>query len=239
MMKNQSKSSARLRPFALLPAMAVAMLVSNSSCVKNAQNRVSETDPDENVSMTGDIRYQHNEGSNEIIIRYPGESENQSAPLVIIDGVEATLEDMKELSSSEIESVAVENDKDVLAKYGDRAAGGVVIVKTKVAYVAESADACPVTRPEYPGGVNQLYNDLAEIIKWKDSLKEGRVVVGFTVDKDGSMTDFKVVHGLSPENDSYAIECLKKIKTKWTPGKDADGNLVKVNFVLPISFRTE
>lgn len=52
MMKNRSKNSARLRSLALLPAIAVALVLTNSSCVKDAQKEVSQAESAEEIQIS-------------------------------------------------------------------------------------------------------------------------------------------------------------------------------------------
>ena len=66
---------------------------------------------------------------------------------------------------------------------------------------------------------------------------QGRVVTQFVVDKDGSITDVKVVRSLDPMLDKEAVRLVKSMP-KWTPGK-LNGSPVRVKYILPISFRLE
>ena len=64
---------------------------------------------------------------------------------------------------------------------------------------------------------------------------EGRVFVQFVVDKDGSVSDVKVVKGIGAGCDEEAERVLK-LSPKWSPGKER-GRSVKVRMVLPIIFK--
>lgn len=64
---------------------------------------------------------------------------------------------------------------------------------------------------------------------------KGRVIVRFTVDKDGNVTSPEVVEGVSPELDAEALRVVKSMP-KWNPGI-VDGKPADVKFTLPISFR--
>ncbi len=62
-MKNQTQGNARLRSLALLPAVAVALLVSNSSCVKNAQEQVADSaQPDSTALDALGVRIRNTDG---------------------------------------------------------------------------------------------------------------------------------------------------------------------------------
>ena len=64
---------------------------------------------------------------------------------------------------------------------------------------------------------------------------EGKVYVQFVVEKDGKLTDIKVMRGLGNGCDEEAIRTIN-LMPKWTPGKQ-EGKNVRVRYVLPISFK--
>jgi periplasmic protein TonB len=95
--------------------------------------------------------------------------------------------------------------------------------------------------PQFPGGINALRNYLSKELKYpKDSRRagiEGRVLVGFIVNKDGAITDIKVVQSVSDELDQEALRVVKKM-VKWEPGTE-DDEAVKVAFRLPVQFQLQ
>ena len=92
--------------------------------------------------------------------------------------------------------------------------------------------------PEYPGGMAECMKFLSENVKYPASAHEaniqGRVIVKFTVQKDGTLTDVQIVRGVNPELDAEAIRVVKMMP-KWKPGKQK-GKSVNVNFTIPITF---
>ena len=68
-------------------------------------------------------------------------------------------------------------------------------------------------------------------------MNKGRVFVGFVVSKDGSITDVKILKGVSPRLDAEAIRLVEEMP-KWKPGKQR-GKAVNVRFNLPITFRLQ
>jgi protein TonB len=66
---------------------------------------------------------------------------------------------------------------------------------------------------------------------------EGKVFVQFVVDKDGSLSDVKVIKGIGAGCDEEAIRVLKE-SPKWTPGKQR-GRPVRVRMSLPIFFKIQ
>ena len=95
--------------------------------------------------------------------------------------------------------------------------------------------------PEYPGGMEALYKYLAENIHYPEQAKndqiQGRVVISFVVEKDGSISDAKVVRGIGGGCDEEALRVVNAMP-KWTPGK-MRGEVVRVNFNLPITFKLQ
>ena len=91
--------------------------------------------------------------------------------------------------------------------------------------------------PEFPGGMEALYQFLAANIKYpgtKDVSVVGKVIVSFVIEKDGTVSDAKVVRKLHPAFDEEALRVVK-LMPKWEPGRQ-DGKPVRVQFNLPINF---
>lgn len=93
--------------------------------------------------------------------------------------------------------------------------------------------------PSFPGGNAALMDYLRNNIKYPaiavKQKEEGRVVVGFIVECDGSITDIKVLRGATPSLDEEAIRVVKCMP-KWIPGMRNDKK-VRVRYQVPVSFR--
>ncbi len=93
--------------------------------------------------------------------------------------------------------------------------------------------------PVYTGGENELVHYLSKNITYPKKEKkkgvQGTVYIQFVIDKDGSVTDVRVVRGVSERLDEEAARIVRSLP-KWSPGY-LDGDAVKVSFVLPIKFR--
>ena len=93
--------------------------------------------------------------------------------------------------------------------------------------------------PEFPGGEQAMLKFVSENVQYPEEAKEkeisGRVLVGFIVEKDGSIGDVKVVKGIGGGCDEEAVRVVKAMP-KWKPGKQ-DGKPVRVSFMLPINFK--
>ncbi len=93
--------------------------------------------------------------------------------------------------------------------------------------------------PTFPGGDAALMKYLSENVKYPalaiKAQEQGRVVVSFTVEKDGAISDVKVARSVTPSLDAEAVRVVKAMP-KWTPGKQG-GQLVRVRYNVPVSFK--
>ena len=109
-----------------------------------------------------------------------------------------------------------------------------VVEETKIFTVVEQM-------PMYPGGYGALMGYLRDNIHYPTVAAEngvqGRVVVGFVVERDGSITDVKILRGVDPSLDREAMRVVKNMP-KWTPGKQ-NGSAVRVKYQVPVSFRLQ
>ena len=95
-------------------------------------------------------------------------------------------------------------------------------------------------KPSFNGG------DANEFSKWvnsklvypeiaKENGVQGRVTLSFTVEKDGSVTNVRVLRGVDPSLDDEAVRVVKS-SPKWKPGKQRD-RTVKVTYTFPVIFQ--
>lgn len=93
--------------------------------------------------------------------------------------------------------------------------------------------------PRFEGGESALMKFLSESVRYPvvdiEQGVEGRVICTFIVEKDGSITDIKVLRGVSSSIDKEAVRVISGMPN-WTPGYQ-NGNPVRVKFTLPIVFR--
>ena len=94
-------------------------------------------------------------------------------------------------------------------------------------------------QPMFPGGMEELMKFLQTNIRYPKEAQErglqGRVIVQFAVNKDGSICDEHVVKSVDPQLDAEALRIVRSMPT-WTPGKQR-GQAVRVRFTLPVTFR--
>ena len=95
--------------------------------------------------------------------------------------------------------------------------------------------------PSFPGGEGELMKFLNSHIKYPVVAEEngiqGRVVCTFVVERDGSITDVKVIKSVDPSLDKEAMRVLKSMP-KWIPGKQ-NGSAVRVKYTVPVTFRLQ
>ena len=95
--------------------------------------------------------------------------------------------------------------------------------------------------PEYPGGLTALMNYLRANTRYPAAAQkagiEGRVIVSFIVESNGSVSNVEIVRSVDTDLDQEALRVVRQMR-KWKPGKQ-DGNAVRVKFHLPIKFMLE
>ena len=95
--------------------------------------------------------------------------------------------------------------------------------------------------PVFPGGQQALTAFLAKNIKYPSISQEtgaqGRVIVQFVVDTDGSISNAQVVRGIDPHLDKEALRVINTMP-KWNPGRQA-GKTVRVKYTVPVLFKLQ
>ena len=95
--------------------------------------------------------------------------------------------------------------------------------------------------PSFPGGDAELMKFLSTHIKYPVVAEEngiqGRVIATFVVERDGSISDVKVIKSVDPSLDKEAIRVLKSMP-RWIPGKQ-NGSAVRVKYTVPVTFRLQ
>lgn len=92
--------------------------------------------------------------------------------------------------------------------------------------------------PEYPGGVVEFMKWLTKTLKYPDEAlrrhTEGKVMVNFIVEKDGSLSNIKIVKSAGKLLDDEALRVMN-LMPKWSPGKDK-GKPCRTLMAIPIVF---
>ena len=98
------------------------------------------------------------------------------------------------------------------------------------------------TMPSFPGGVGAMMHYINANLRYpqmaQDNNIQGRVVVQFVVEKDGSVGEVKVARSVDKELDAEAIRVCKTFP-KFSPGRNAIGEPVRVWYTLPVNFKLQ
>lgn len=95
--------------------------------------------------------------------------------------------------------------------------------------------------PQFPGGPSALFEYLSKNIKYpvvaEENGVQGRVIVTFVVERDGSITDVQVVKSVDPSLDKEAKRVVSSMPN-WIPGKQ-NGSAVRVKYTVPVTFKLQ
>lgn len=144
------------------------------------------------------------------------------------------------------QKVSKENNKDkkiATFTFEKNAGDEVLKVKEVIAPEVEEEKVFDVVEqmPEFKGGPLKLFNWLSANVKYPTIAEEngvqGIVIVSFVVERDGSITDVRVVKSVDPSLDKEAARVIKSMP-RWIPGKQK-GETVRVKYTVPVIFRLQ
>jgi TonB family protein len=91
---------------------------------------------------------------------------------------------------------------------------------------------------EYPGGIQAFYKFLGANIRYPEEARkrnlQGKVFCTFIIEKDGSITDLRILRGIGGGTDQEALRVLSAMPN-WAPGVQ-NGNKVRQQYTVPINF---
>lgn len=171
---------------------------------------------------------------------------NGEEPMLIVDGKTVTREDIQALPPESVANIVVMKEEAAIKSYGENAKNGVIIITTKkrqeeLDNEPKQPDVFDVVEgmPQFPGGAAALMQYLSQNIRYpKEAMEaktQGRVIVQFVVEKDGSISGAHVVKSVNPQLDAEALRVVSAMPN-WTPGTQ-NGQTVRVKYAVPISFR--
>ena len=131
---------------------------------------------------------------------------------------------------------------------------GLVDEKVKICVLEVARNSAAVVRPvkdpvhdvvevmpEYPGGPDALSKYLSENIKYPEEAEEkgieGKVILTFIVEKDGSVSEIEVANPVNPLLDNEAVRVVKSMQG-WIPGKQ-NGKTARVKYTIPVTFKLQ
>ena len=170
----------------------------------------------------------------------------QVTQIAIVDAEEVKnavmdMEDQKEDNTAR--GVVTQEGSDDADKF--KAVTEQVVVKEPVPVKEEKKEEeifVAVEQPaEFPGGQAALMKWLSQNIRYPEAAQQndiqGRVIVKFVVEKDGSIGQASIVKGVDKDLDREALRVVKKMP-KWQPGKN-NGVAVRSYFNLPVTFKLQ
>ena len=230
MTKNQSSKYSWAKLLYIVPIVAISLAATAKTVIDYKVVEVPETAVND-------------EGDKQPFIDVNLKSDDEK--LYVVDGNIASKEIVDALVKEEIEAVSVLTGETATKLWGSKGANGVIMITTKGANVSEKALATdsvlmiPEEMPSFPGGVMALMEFLQKNVKYPVEAQkkgvEGRVLVSFVVEKDGSLTEIKTVKSVDPLLDEEAVRVVSAMP-KWEPGKQK-GKPVRVKYNVPISFK--
>ena len=147
--------------------------------------------------------------------------------------------DMSTISPSEITSMEVLKAEKALQEYGTDK--GVIVVTTGQSKKKAIPFQLITQKPRFNGGdANEFSKWVSQNVKYpekcRQSMVQGRVTLQFTVTEEGKVTDVKVLRSVNDEIDREAVRVVSE-SPLWTPGKDANGEIVPVTYTFPVIFQ--
>ncbi|MEQ9230469.1 MAG: energy transducer TonB [Cyclobacteriaceae bacterium] len=221
--KNEDKRIERRIPLHFLIGLNVALLLTLA-----AFEWTSEVKP-------VDIDYKSAEG---IVIEEPPLFKEKVVP----PKPKPTSPEFKEVEKEEIEKEELEKEE-ILTSDPLQLGNIDSLISSLTTIVDNSGDEAPFTyveeMPSFPGGWSEFNKFIAKNVKYPRHAinigMEGTVYVEFVIEKDGSITDLKVVKGVGAGLDEESIRVMNLVPN-FLPGKQR-GVPVRVKKVLPIKFR--
>jgi len=142
---------------------------------------------------------------------------------------------IEELKDKKVGSETIKGDPDAVLTVDEPVGTGTAAVVEEDNQVYNTAGI--EVKPDFPGGIEKFYKFVGNNYKTpeEEGLK-GKVYVTFVVEKDGSLTDIKVLRDIGYGTGAEAIRVLKKCP-KWTPGEQ-NGKKVRVLYSLPITIQS-
>ncbi|RTY86436.1 energy transducer TonB [Flavobacterium sp. RSP15] len=156
---------------------------------------------------------------------------------VVAKAEEVTEEPPKivEIKDKKLGAVTIKGDPDAVLTVEPVGTGTAAVVEEVDNQIYNTAGI--EVKPDFPGGINKFYKYVGDNYQTpeEDGLN-GKVYVTFVVEKDGSLTDIKVIRDIGYGTGKEAIRVLKK-SPRWSPGEQ-NGKKVRVLYSLPITIQT-
>lgn len=226
MYQSKSRLAGKIGSLVLLPALAIGIAVVSSPAVASVITDASEATL---VETTHKVSKK---------IDNPQTAVMPSAPArdATTNETTAATETKEENNNQTIAVIKIDDPSSVSQETSENPDESPVLVVSgpvKVVYSAVEKIA------EFPGGMPAMMRWLSETIRYpEDAFKnkvQGRVIVKFIVNADGSISDPTVIRGISPSIDNEAIRVIKAMP-KWEAAEN-HGEKVASYFTIPMTFQ--
>lgn len=247
MNKRRTSEIGKAKYLLFAPLAGVLLMVSNIESVAREIGEqipeVAEVQQKAEQALNTDVAVANPMAKEVIEVMNPAEAEEMEADKTAEAELTKAEEAKAEEADKAAEAKAAEEAKAEEAKAEEQAKQNAE-VKMKNKAQADTTKkkktwvCMPETMPQFPGGREVLLKYLAANIKYPASAvkakKQGRVIVTFIVQKDGSITHAKIAKSIDPELDAEALRVVKGMP-KWTPGTQ-NGKPVNVKYTVPVKF---
>jgi TonB family protein len=122
------------------------------------------------------------------------------------------------------------SDADLLGQTGSGA-------KPENSYIDNQIFTAVENKPNYPGGWDKLNDYINLYLKQVHNQYEGNVVMQFVVEKDGTLSNLKILRGINPDADALAVTIMKNC-TKFNPGMQ-NGHVVRCYYTIAMKFTVQ
>jgi TonB family protein len=224
MMRTDKKKIKRWKLAAMIATFAVAFVF--VACQDQIVEEVSKS----TISQTGDYPLEVQEHMDKYLKEHPG------AKLTYLDGSPEEIDrlsNLGEINKRIIYTYDLRNNDDGIHKKGLLLAD--IQEAVEVAATSDKVFMVVEEMPEFPGGYPAMKTFLKENLKYPEgTTNEGVVYVSMVIDKDGSVTDTKILRGVDAKLDAAAARAVSMLP-KWKPGMQ-NGMAVRTRFNIPFNF---
>lgn len=226
--------------------------VTNEQKTKGNVRETSETVSDVEVADSSDINLSVvKDGAS--IIKMASSIGEGGEPAIFVDKVRCN--DISSIAPDAVDHINVIKSAEAIKEiYGDKEEykNGVVEIFTKDGTNKQEQKPVPVSSsnkvfdvvdviPSFPGGDTELMNYIHKEMVYPEACikekKQGRVLVSFVVEKNGSLSDLKILRSVDSELDKEAVRLIKSMP-KWMPAIK-DGKYVRCKYTMPVTFKLD
>lgn len=142
-------------------------------------------------------------------------------PLVIVDDQRSDLAQLQQVVPEQIDHITVFTAETATQVYGEEAKDGAILIETKQSAPDDNIYDNVEVMPEFPGGQEALYTEMYTRVKYPAAAQEngvqGRVMVSFVVEKDGTLSDVRATEVCDSAGHKLSEMVVTAYKPEMTP----------------------